>query len=172
MSADTRLKLGIALLVLGLVMPFGTFLVAGTDWPIAVKTVASGILLLGLEIMILPAAALMGNENFERIVSWVKGVLKALKPAGSVGRTRYKIGLVLLVVPVLLAWITSYVPSWLPGRSNLRLWINLSLDLIIATSLFVLGGDFWDKLRAMFRYDARAIFPTPAAGEETNASSV
>ncbi len=39
MNADARLKLGIALLVLGLVMPFGTLLVAATDWPIAVKTV-------------------------------------------------------------------------------------------------------------------------------------
>jgi hypothetical protein len=26
-------------------------------------------------------------------------------------------------------------------------------------SLFVLGGDFWDKLRALFLYQARAIFP-------------
>ena len=161
MNADTRLKLGIALLVLGLVMPFGTFLVAGTDWPIAVKTAASGILVFGLEIMMFPAIALMGKENFERIVSWVKGVFKMLKPAGDVGRTRYRIGLVLLVVPLLFAWITSYVPSWLPERSYTRLWINVSLDLTIATSLFVLGGDFWDKLRAIFHYDARVIFPTP-----------
>ncbi len=35
MNANTRLKLGIALLILGLLMPFGTFLVAGTDWPVA-----------------------------------------------------------------------------------------------------------------------------------------
>ncbi len=31
MNTDTRLKLGIALLVLGLLMPLGTFLVARTD---------------------------------------------------------------------------------------------------------------------------------------------
>jgi hypothetical protein len=36
MSADTRLKLGIALLVLGLVMPAGTLFVVGTDWPAGV----------------------------------------------------------------------------------------------------------------------------------------
>lgn len=171
MNADTRLKLGVALLVLGLVMPVGTLFVAGADWPVTVKTMVSGILLFGLEIMMLPAVALMGKENFERIVKWVKGILKMLKPAGNVGRTRYTIGLVLLVVPVLFAWITSYVPSWLPERSDIRLWINLSLDLIVATSLFVLGGDFWDKLRAVFRYDARVIFPTPAASKVTKALS-
>jgi hypothetical protein len=26
-------------------------------------------------------------------------------------------------------------------------------------SLFVLGGDFWDKLRALFVREARAVFP-------------
>ena len=44
MSPQTRLKLGVALLVLGLIMPAGTLAVAATDWPIAVKTVLSSIL--------------------------------------------------------------------------------------------------------------------------------
>ena len=29
-------------------------------------------------------------------------------------------------------------------------------------SLFVLGGDFWDKLRALFVRDAKAVFPEKA----------
>jgi len=45
MSADTRLKLGVALLIVGLIMPAGTLLVAATDWPLAAKTVVSSILL-------------------------------------------------------------------------------------------------------------------------------
>jgi hypothetical protein len=28
------------------------------------------------------------------------------------------------------------------------------------SSLFVLGGDFWDKVRALFIYDARAVLPS------------
>jgi len=35
MSPDTRLKLGIALLIVGLVMPAGMLPVAATDWPVA-----------------------------------------------------------------------------------------------------------------------------------------
>ncbi len=30
-------------------------------------------------------------------------------------------------------------------------------------SLFVLGGDFWDKLRALFVRNAKAVFPEKAA---------
>ena len=67
MSPETRLKLGVALLILGLIMPAGTLAVAGTNWPLAVKTVLSSILLFGFEIMIIPAVALMGKDNFDRI---------------------------------------------------------------------------------------------------------
>jgi hypothetical protein len=35
--------------------------------------------------------------------------------------------------------------------------VNLGLDLITLTSLFVLGGDFWDKVRALFLHDARVV---------------
>jgi hypothetical protein len=160
MSADARLKLGIALLILGLVMPAGTFLVAGTDWPIAVKTMVSGALLFGLEIMLIPAVALMGKDNFDRIRNGVMRLLKQLKPADSVGRTRYSIGLVLFVSPILVAWIASYLPSWLPEDYPGRVWIYLGLDLVTVASLFVLGGEFWDKLRALFLYDARVVLPS------------
>ena len=120
MSPQTRLKLGVALLILGLIMPAGTLLVAVTDWPVAVKTVLSSILLFGFEIMIIPAVALMGKDNFDRIWAGAMRLLKTLKPAGGVSKRRYTIGLYMLVVPILYAWIASYAPSWLPEDYVLR----------------------------------------------------
>jgi hypothetical protein len=99
MSPQTRLKLGVALLIVGLIMPAGTLAVAVTDWPIAVKTVLSTILLFGFEIMIIPAVALMGKDNFDRIWAGAMRFLKTLKPAGGVSKRRYTIGLYMLVVP-------------------------------------------------------------------------
>ncbi len=158
MSAGTRLKLGVALLIVGLIMPAGTLLVAAMDWPLAVKTVVSSILLLGFEIMLIPAVALMGKDNFDRIWTGAMRLLKTLKPAGGVNRRRYTIGLYMLVGPTLYAWIASYAPSWLPEDYALRVWVNLGLDAITLASLFVLGGDFWEKVRALFLHDARAVF--------------
>jgi hypothetical protein len=158
MSADTRLKLGVALLILGLVMPVGAIPVAAMDWPVAVKTVVSSIFLIGFEIMLIPAVALMGKDNFERIWAGAMRFLKQLKPAGGVSKTRYKVGLYMLVGPTLYAWIASYAPSWLPEDYVLRVCANVGLDLITLASLFVLGGDFWDKVRALFLHDARAVF--------------
>jgi hypothetical protein len=99
MSPETRLKLGVALLILGLIMPAGTLAVAATDWPIGVKTVLSSILLFGFEIMVIPAVALMGKDNFDRIWAGAMRLLKTLKPTGGVGKRRYTIGLFMLVVP-------------------------------------------------------------------------
>jgi hypothetical protein len=160
MSADTRLKLGVALLILGLVMPVGAIPVAATDWPVAVKTVVSSIFLFGFEIMLIPAVALMGKDNFERIWAGAMRFLKRLKPAGGVSKTRYKVGLYMLVGPTLYAWIASYAPSWLPEDYVLRVCANVGLDLITLASLFVLGGDFWDKVRALFLHDARVVMPS------------
>jgi hypothetical protein len=109
MSADTRLKLGVALLIVGLIMPAGTLLVAATDWPLAAKTVVSSILLLGFEIMLIPAVALMGKDNFDRIWAAAMRLLKTLKPAGGVSRdTRL----------VSICW---WAPHFMPGlRATLR----------------------------------------------------
>jgi hypothetical protein len=36
-------------------------------------------------------------------------------------------------------------------------------DIILLLSLFVLGGNFWHKLRALFIRDAKVVFPEKAA---------
>ena len=95
MSADTRLKLGIVLLVLGLAMPAGTLFIIGTDWPAGVKAAIRGTLLFAPDIMAVAAVALMGKENFEHIVERVKSGLKSFKPAGNVSRSRHAMGLIL-----------------------------------------------------------------------------
>jgi hypothetical protein len=53
----------------------------------------------------------------------------------------------------------AYAPWWLPDSSPERLYVNLGADAMFLVSLFVLGGDFWDKLRAIFVREARAVFP-------------
>jgi hypothetical protein len=116
--------------------------------------------LFGFEIILVPAVALMGKDNFERIWAGAMRLLKTLKPVGNVGRTRYTVGLYMLVGPPLYARIASYAPSWLPENYVLRVGVNLGLDLVTLASLFVLGGDFWDKVRALFVHDARALFPS------------
>ncbi|MFA5111636.1 MAG: hypothetical protein WC443_09535, partial [Desulfobaccales bacterium] len=90
----------------------------------------------------------------DKLFAW----LKRLRPPSPVRRTRYRVGLVMFLLPLIPTYIMAYVPHWLPDHAPLRLYVNLAADFIFLASLFVLGGDFWDKLRALFVYDARAEF--------------
>jgi hypothetical protein len=155
---------GLTLLVIGLILPLGVYPVSQTSWPAALKTALCGLLFFGFEVMAIPAAAIMGKENFERIVGRVKSWIGSIKPSGQIGRVRHITGLVMFVLPIVPAYIMAYVPRWLPDASAARLWVNLCADGMFLTSLFVLGGDFWDKLRSLFVREARAVFPEKKYG--------
>lgn len=159
MNANTRLVTGIIMLVIGLILPAGIYPLSTTAWPAAVKTVVGGVLFFGFEIMAIPAVAIMGKENFDRIMAKVLGWFRKMKPAGDIGRVRHAIGILLFIVPVLPTYVMAYAPGWLPDSSVQRLGVSLSADGMFLVSLFVLGGDFWDKLRALFVREARAVFP-------------
>lgn len=159
MSTGMRLKVGLALLVVGLLLPFATVVVFWTDWPDWVKNGVAGLLIFGFEIVMIPAVALMGRENYDRIVAQVRRTSSQFAVAHKVSRPRYRFGLALLGTTIVVAWIVSYLPALLPADPGTRLLVNLALDFILAVSLFVLGGEFWDKLRALFLYDARVTLP-------------
>ncbi len=156
----TRFYFGIILLILSCVCPLFGILVAQTDLPLSFKASIIGLLSLGLpELLIVAAAAALGKENFELIKEWSVKRLKRLIPSARVGKLRYNIGLVMFVIPVIPAYIQAYVPHWLPDMAPERLYVNIGADIMFISSLFVLGGDFWEKLRALFVYEAKAQFP-------------
>jgi Kef-type K+ transport system membrane component KefB len=151
-----RFRLGVSLFGLGLVCPVFVPLVAATGLSTEWKTILSGLFMLGIpEILWVVAVAVMGKAGFDHIKARVFGFLKRHAVPRTVSRTRYRIGLALLLLPILFAWLAPYAPGAIPGYESHRLAANLAGDLLLLASLFVLGGDFWDKLRALFVYEAK-----------------
>jgi hypothetical protein len=74
---------------------------------------------------------------------------------------RYRIGLFMFLLPILFGWLAPYVPSAISGYDLQGLLVNIIGDVILISSFFVLGGDFWDKIRSLFIYGATATFPKP-----------
>ena len=70
--------------------------------------------------------------------------------------TRYHIGLVLFVLPLLLGFLEPYLGHLIPGLAANRVVFCVACDLMFLSSLFVLGGEFWDKLRALFVHGAQS----------------
>jgi len=85
-----------------------------------------------------------------------------------VGRTRYRAGLVMFTAPILLGWFGPYLHHYLPGFDTHPMRWHVGGDVVFVASFFVLGGEFWDKLRGLFVHGARAVFPSTRGGEGGN----
>lgn len=145
--------------------------VASLAWPVLLpvlsllgasgSTVAAftGVMVVAAELMILAGAALAGKDGFAFIKARILGFLKSFGPPKTVGRTRYTIGLVLFAVPLLFGWAAPYLGPHIPRFDEHPFPFAITGDVVLLISLFVLGGDFWDKLQALFVHGARAVFP-------------
>ena len=152
-----RFPVGVTIFVAGFAAPAAIPLVVRSDLPAGWKTAISGALAVGVpEIMMLAATAVMGKAGFAELKQRVGRFFRKYGPPDRVGRTRYRVGLVMLCVPLGIAWLGPYLGSHLPGWTAHRMVWHLSGDVLFVASLFVLGGDFWEKLRSLFVHDARA----------------
>jgi len=66
--------------------------------------------------------------------------LKQYGPPKKVSRLRYRIWLVMFCTPVLLVWLSVHGAEAIPGFTQNPLPYALGGDLLLLTSLFVLGG--------------------------------
>jgi hypothetical protein len=154
-----RLKVGIALFVLSIILPLaGIPAVAALGLSTTLTATISGALLFGAEFLGIFSIGLMGKPGFTYIKTRVSGFFKQHGPPARVSSVRYRIGLVMICIPILFAWVSVYISSIIPGfESDPVIWA-LAGDILLVISLFVLGGDFWDKVRALFIHDSRANF--------------
>jgi hypothetical protein len=153
--------------------------VASLAWPVFIPVLPlmgvsgakvaaiSGTMLVIAEIMLIAAAAIAGKQGFAYIKSRVFGFLKSYGPPKKVSRTRYNIGLVMFLTPLLFAFVSPYLGQYIPGLAEHSRAYAVTFDVLLVASLFVLGGDFWDKLRSLFVHDATLLFPSGPDAEET-----
>ncbi len=158
-SAGWRIKVALTLFIVSFgwpvlvpIMPFVGF--SGT-------TVAafSGVMLVMGELLLVAAVAIAGKQGFAYIKSKVFGILKAYGPPKTVSRTRYIVGLVIFMVPILVGWGAPYFGDYVPGFRENEFTISIVGDVMLVVGLIVLGGDFWDKLRSLVIPSARAMIP-------------
>ena len=151
-----RFHTGIILFAMGLISPVFIPLVTATGLSAGWKTALSGLLMLGIpELLWVVAAAIMGKAGFNHIKRKFWGFFKKMAPPDEVGPARYRIGLVMFSLPILFGWLAPFGVHRIPGYEVHRLVVNLIGDVLLISSLFVLGGDFWDKLRGLFIHKAK-----------------
>ncbi len=155
-----RFRLGVILFILGLIFPIFIPLAHMIEMSAGMKTAVTGIMAVGIpDLLWIAAAAVVGKEGFKAIRDKFFGYFKKFGPPQEVSKTRYRIGLVMFIVPLLFGWLEPYTATILPGYDSYRLVYNISGDVLFISSFFVLGGDFWDKLQALFVHNSNRSGP-------------
>lgn len=161
-SAGWRFKLGIAIICL---MPISWLMVplaAAADVPGSKIAALTGILFISNKVLLILVIAIMGKSGFQRLKRSLFGYVSTLAPAAEleVGPVRHRIGLVMFCLPLISSFLEPYVDSIWPGlRPNL--WqVQMLGDAMLIGSFFVLGGNFWEKVRALFIRTARVTSGT------------
>jgi hypothetical protein len=164
-----RLKLGVALFGLSILLPVaGVPVVTALGLSAGMTASVSGVILVAAEVIGLLAIAVMGKPGYTYIKSRVLGFVRRYGPPRKVSRLRYNIGLVMFSVPILFGWLSIYTADLIPGFRRDPLPHAIAGDILLLAGLFVLGGDFWDKIRSLFVYDAEARFTQTAPGDQEN----
>jgi len=153
-----RLLSGAFILVIGFMSPLLIPLVMETDWPVGVKSVVAGLLAFGIpEVFMLVAVAVLGKPGYEFLKGKVFGFLKRFAPSDTVSLLRYRIGLVMFTLPLLIGWLQPYLADHFTVLQELPSWYFIIGDVVFITSFLVLGGDFWDKFSGLFSHKAKII---------------
>jgi hypothetical protein len=141
-------------------MPLLVPLVAKSGLPVAWKTILSALLLLGIpELFMLITVAILGKDGYQFLKQKALGFLKKHGPPEQVSPLRYRIGLVMFSIPFILAWLLPYAESHFHFLDDIQIYLNIGGDVLLFLSLFVLGGGFWEKIRALFIQKAEVTYP-------------
>lgn len=160
-AAKGRLYIGLGVFILGWVITLAVVpSVTSSDLSAPLKASLTTLLVVGgPKIFLIAAIAIMGKPGFAYLKSVVFHFFKQYGPPAEVGPWRYRIGLVMFFTPFVHGLLSNYIPPLLPGGAEARDTFEKIADVMLIASLFVLGGDFWDKLRALFVRGAKAQFP-------------
>jgi hypothetical protein len=160
-----RLYAGVAVFAAGWIIGLGLVpLVTGSSLATSAKATLTTLLVVVVpKLFLVGAIAILGKPGFAYLKSVLWGFFKKAAPPSEVGPWRYRLGLVMFLSPFFLGLLITYIGPVLPGGSEATPRYEKLVDVLQIASLFVLGGDFWDKLRALFVRNAKAVFPEKAA---------
>lgn len=154
--------MGAAVFVGGFFAPVLIPLVTASQLPTVAKTVIAGLLAFGVpEIFMLIALVILGKDGFEYLKSKIKRAIGDLLFPATVGRLRHRIGVCLLVMVLLSAWIGPYLSIVDPAFSERMAMFGLAGDAVLMIALVLLGPGFWRKIGDLFHYTPGGIVERP-----------
>lgn len=149
-----RTYAGLTALVLAFILPgfiiVIPFLGISAKWSALLTT---GLLVGGPELLTLIAVALLGKDALRYFTHKVRTKLYGLVIEPRVSRFQYYFGLSLSLATILPLYIYGYLPGLLP--EGWRIPILATADLLFIVSMFIMGGEFWEKVQRLFIWEGK-----------------
>jgi len=142
-------------MALAVIMPLSALVVPVLGLSTTQSALLAGVLLAGgPEVLCILAVALLGKETFLYLAHRAKTALRRAVIDQPASRARYYAGLVVILLSWLPAYIYAYSPALLP-QGNARIYLLAAMDLAFVVSVFLMGGEFWEKVRRIFVYEGK-----------------
>jgi hypothetical protein len=152
---DWRFYAGMTAMALAVIMPLSALVVPVLGLSTTQSALLAGVLLAGgPEVLCILAVALLGKETFLYLAHRAKTALRRAVIDQPASRARYYAGLVVILLSWLPAYIYAYSPALLP-QGNARIYLLAAMDLAFVVSVFLMGGEFWEKVRRIFVYEGK-----------------
>ena len=164
LKAGWRIKIGFTIFIASVTWPVLLPILSMVGVSTQAVAVFTGVMAVVAEVLMLAAAAIAGKDGFANIKQRIFGFIKSHGPPQVVSAVRYKSGLVMISLPLLYAFLSPYLARYIPGWADHRVVYAVAGDILILVGLMVLGGNFWDKLHALFIHKAVVVIPDKPAG--------
>jgi len=102
------------------------------------------------EVGMLLAVAILGKQGFAQLKEMVFSRFRKITEPAAVSAKRYRVGLFMFFVPLLLGWLQPYMAHFFPVLGSGKLLPYFLMDLVFASSFIVLGAGFWEKIQNLF----------------------
>jgi hypothetical protein len=155
LKRDWRFYSGMAAMVLSVVVPLSAVFVPVLGLPAAQSAVLAGVLLAGVpEVLCILAVVLLGKDTFQYFAHQATRAFRRAVLERPASKARYYVGLAIILLSWLPAYLYAYVPGVMPG-GNARIYFLAGMDLAFVASVILMGGEFWEKVRRIFIYEGR-----------------
>lgn len=166
-SSVWKQRLGLALVVYSLLPMCSVELVAFLDVTPTEAVVFGAVYLASGEIAFLAAVALLGKQFLLEIKARIKNALARFSrpaPAKPINRVRHTVGITLFILSIVPYYVTiGGLLLVQPKEPNSQAWLALLVagEALFFLSLFVLGEEFWTRLKHLFEWPGKT---QPAPG--------
>jgi hypothetical protein len=158
-AARWRFQLGLGVFVLAFAIWLLVLLATAANFSATSIAALTGAVFVGNKILLLLCIAVMGRAGFYQLKRRALSYVAYLAPAPIVGPRRHAVGLIMFSLPLLSTFLQPYIDYLAPGLRPKRWELQVLGDLVLIASFFVLGGNFREKVRALFIRTAQVTDP-------------